>query len=191
MKQPPGSYGDSTAIRFIYEKDGKRYEWDWTELPADYETYTYVDRIDKLVRKGNADPPIRNFSLTGSDQLDTITGNTTKTDSTAIVLNQPIAIIGFGLGSAANEKWLEDLRELMPVAMKRNIPVYFASNERERFVRFFASQGLNIQVFACDFTNIRTAARTQPAFYLLRSGTITGKYGARKIDELTEDIQKL
>ncbi|HEY0356140.1 MAG TPA: MauE/DoxX family redox-associated membrane protein, partial [Flavisolibacter sp.] len=56
MKQPPGSYGDSTAIRFIYEKDGKRYEWDWTELPADYETYTYVDRIDKLVRKGNADP---------------------------------------------------------------------------------------------------------------------------------------
>ncbi len=191
MKQPPGSYGDSTAIRYVYEKNGKRYEWDWTELPADFETYTYIDRIDKLVRKGNAEPPIKNFSLTGGEVLDSASGEKTKNDSTRIVLEQPVAIIGFGLGKAAETGWLEDFREVIQIASQKNIPVYFASNERERFVKFFKENGIAVQVFALDFTNIRTAARTQPGFYLLQKGTITGKYSHRQLDGLKLQIQKL
>ncbi|MGZ5287742.1 MAG: BT_3928 family protein, partial [Flavisolibacter sp.] len=165
MKQPPGSYGDSTAIRYIYEKDGKRYEWDWTELPADFETYTYIDRIDKLVRKGNAEPPIKNFSLTGAEVTDSVSGEKNRNDSTLQVLEQPFAIIGFGLGKAAEKSWLEDFREVIQMASRKNIPVYFATNERERLIRFFKDNGISVQVFALDFTNIRTAARTQPGFY--------------------------
>lgn len=191
MKQPPGSYGDSTAIRYVYEKDGKRYEWDWTELPADFETYTYIDRIDKLVRKGNAEPPIKNFSLTGPEMTDTASGEKTTNDSTQIILEQPNAIIGFGLGMAAEKSWLEDFRELILLASQKNIPVYFASNEREKFLKFFNENKINVQVFALDFTNIRTAARTQPTFYFLQKGTVSGKYSHRQIDGLKEQIQQL
>lgn len=49
MKPPPGSRPDSVVIKYIYEKEGKRYEWAATELPADFNTYKYVDRIDKAL----------------------------------------------------------------------------------------------------------------------------------------------
>jgi uncharacterized membrane protein YphA (DoxX/SURF4 family) len=191
MKQPAGSYGDSTAIRYVYEKNGKRYEWDWNELPADFETYTYIDRIDKLIRKGNAEPPIKNFSLAGADYFDSTSGSTVKTDSTSIVLNQPLAIIGFGLGESATVNWLDGFRDITNTAAGKNIPVYFATNERERLVKFFKGNNFNVQVFACDFTNIRTAARTQPTFYLLKSGTVIEKYSQRELDNLHSDIEKL
>ena len=73
----------------------------------------------------------------------------------------------------------------------KNIPVYFATNERRRMIRFFEAHQIKVQVFACDFTNIRTAARTQPTFYLLRSGTIIDKYSYRQLNHLKSDIEKL
>lgn len=63
MKPPPGSKPDSVVMKFIYEKEGKRYEWGMSELPADLKSYKYIDRVDRVVRKGNAEPPIKGFSL--------------------------------------------------------------------------------------------------------------------------------
>ena len=63
MKPPPGAVSDSTAIRYIYEKNGKRFEWSPEQLPADFETYTYVDRIDRLVRKEMPNRGSRDFHL--------------------------------------------------------------------------------------------------------------------------------
>ena len=60
MKPPPGSVQDSFAIRFVYERAGKQFEFSPAE-PPDLNAYTYKDRIDKLVRKGNADLPIKGF----------------------------------------------------------------------------------------------------------------------------------
>src|SRR5690349_5647600 len=40
MKPPPGSVPDSFAIVFIYEKAGKRYEFE--NLPADLDTYKFI-----------------------------------------------------------------------------------------------------------------------------------------------------
>src|SRR5262245_31023124 len=53
MKPPPGAVQDSFAIRFVYERGGKQLEFSPTELPADLNTYTFKDRVDKLIRKGN------------------------------------------------------------------------------------------------------------------------------------------
>ena len=66
MLPPPNSVPDSISIRFIYEKNGKQFEFSPEQLPADFETYKYIDRKQVLIRKGNADPPIKGFSLTGS-----------------------------------------------------------------------------------------------------------------------------
>ncbi|MGZ5287715.1 MAG: hypothetical protein ACXWB9_11040, partial [Flavisolibacter sp.] len=118
-------------------------------------------------------------------------GEKNRNDSTLQILVQPFAVIGFGLGKAAEKSWQEDFKEVIQIASRKNIPVYFATNERERFIRFFKDHGISVQVFALDFTNIRTAARTQPGFYLLQKGTITGKYSYRQLDGLKDQIQKL
>jgi hypothetical protein len=85
MKTPVGAVPDSFAIQFIYEKEGKRHAFFPENLPADLATYKFVERTDKLVRKGNADPPIRGFALSGI----------TDTDSTNAVLEAPHAVLYF------------------------------------------------------------------------------------------------
>ncbi|HEV7622245.1 MAG TPA: MauE/DoxX family redox-associated membrane protein, partial [Flavisolibacter sp.] len=65
MKPPPNSVPDSFAIKFIYEKQGKRFEFPPDKLPADFTTYKFIDRKQALIRKGNAEPAIKSFSLTG------------------------------------------------------------------------------------------------------------------------------
>ena len=174
----------------IYEKTGKRYEFAPENLPADYETYKYIDRIDKLVRKGNAEPKIKGFSLTGAEVMDSTSGTSSKPDSTQSILTKPYALIGFGLDELSNEKWLIDFKTLTEVAAQKNIPVYFASNHREKYVALFKKHAIqHVEVFDCDFTIIRTAARTNPVIYDLRSGTIQNKYSWHHFDNLAEEIK--
>ncbi len=72
MKPPPGSVPDSTVITMVYEKDGKRLEFDATHFPTDFnDSYHFVSRYDKLIRKGNAEPAIKDFVLTTGDNTDT------------------------------------------------------------------------------------------------------------------------
>ena len=53
MKPPPGSVQDSFAIRFVYEKAGKQFEFSTSvDLPSDLNTYTFKDRIDKPYQEG-------------------------------------------------------------------------------------------------------------------------------------------
>jgi uncharacterized membrane protein YphA (DoxX/SURF4 family) len=189
MQPPKGAITDSIAIRFIYEKAGKRYEFAPENLPADFDTYKYIDRIDKLVRKGNAEARIKGFSLTGMESTDS-TGNAINADSTNIVLNQPVAVIGFVLGDA-DTAWIGDFKKIVAAAAEKNIPVYFASNDAAKFRALFSSQNIFVPVFSCDYTVIRTAARTNPALYILKSGTIEKKYSYHNFDDAASDIKKL
>ena len=39
----------------------------------------------------------------------------------------------------------------------------------------------DVQVFECDFTAIRTAARTNPCLYLLKQGSVVDKWSYNKM----------
>lgn len=180
MKPPPGSIPDSTSIRYIYEKNGKRYEWSPEQLPADYETYTYIDRIDKLVRKGNAEPRIKGFSLTDSSGQ----------DMTLSVLSESRAVLVFALDHGDGEAWVSGFKKVVDAAASRNVPVAFASSNADSARAFLGRNGISVPVYACDFTVIRTAARTNPTLYLLQSGTITGKYGKKDFGDAANKLSK-
>jgi uncharacterized membrane protein YphA (DoxX/SURF4 family) len=178
MKPPPGSIPDSFAMRFIYEKNGQRFEFAPDELPADFDTYSFIDRKDKLVRKGNAEPAIKNFSLTG------ITGE----DSTQVVLSQPLALMVFAQ-DLDDPSWTEELKKLSTTAAEKNIPVYFASPSSVAALRAFTPAiPSGIQYFNSDFTIVRTAARTEPTIYLLKEGTIINKYSKKQFEAAIKDI---
>ena len=181
MKPPPGAIPDSIAIRFIYEKGGKRFEFAPESLPADFETYTYIDRIDKLVRKGNAEPRIKGFSLVDSSGQ----------DYTQPVLSEPASILLFALDLSTSNHWLNNLKNIVTIAQQKNIPVFCVTSDREGFIQFFAQNKLVIPVLACDFTVIRTAARTNPTLYSLKKGTIQKKYSYHNFDQAANEIKKL
>jgi hypothetical protein len=171
MKPPPGSRPDSIVIKYIYEKAGKQYEWAATELPADFNTYKYVDRVDRVVRKGNADPPIKGFSLLG------VTGE----DSTQQVLAQDKAVLVYAM-DFKDHRWIKQIGELVTTAKSRNIPLFIVSSNLNEGVKAFESAGITgVQFFNTDFTIVRTVARTTPTILLLNKGTIVRKFSKKNI----------
>ncbi|OLY92714.1 hypothetical protein SAMN05444008_102128 [Cnuella takakiae] len=176
MQLPAGARPDSFAIQFVYEKGGKKYEFPVEALPADLETYTYVDRVDKLVRKGNAEPPIKGFALTG------ISG----ADSTQAILQLPKVLLVLSENlNKANNGWFEELKALHHQASQQKIPLMVITAASLTNTRsLLDSQGFaNIPLFSLDFTAIRTAARTMPTVLYLEQGTIKGKYSYRQMEQ--------
>jgi uncharacterized membrane protein YphA (DoxX/SURF4 family) len=183
MKVPAGALPDSFAIRFVYEKAGKQYEFAPADLPADLDSYNYVSRTDKLIRKGNAEPPIKGFALTGI----------TNEDSTAIILSQPyVVIVFFEDFSNPFSNWKDELEDVYTIAKSRNIPVYAVTSRREEAINHFANTAVApIPVLVCDYTAIRTAARTNPCFYLLHEGTVVEKQSHQRVDILKKQLNSL
>jgi uncharacterized membrane protein YphA (DoxX/SURF4 family) len=193
MKPPPGSYPDSFAHVLVYEKGGKRYEFSMENLPADFETYTYIDRMDKLIRKGNADPPIKGFTLTNTAKSAADSSGSDSSAATADalsnVLAQPKAILLFTENFGHGGDWLPEFKEICGAAAKKGIPVYVAASDEVSVRSALNAAGITVPVFACDFTVIRMAARTSPTLYFWKRGTVYKKYSYRRFKTSLADLQ--
>lgn len=183
MKPPPGAIPDSFAIQFIYEKEGKRFEFLPENLPADLASYKFIERSDKLIRKGNAEPSIKGFTLSGI----------TDTDSTAEVLVQPNAVLYFYESEEGMpEKIKQNLLSIYKEAAAKNIPVYVVTTSLNSIRRDFEKELLpGLQFFKVDFTAFRTAARTNPCIYFLQSGAVKDKYSWHQTDKILATIHKI
>jgi uncharacterized membrane protein YphA (DoxX/SURF4 family) len=172
MIPPPGSVPDSTVISFVYEKDKKTLEFTADKIPADLDsTYRFIKRYDKLIRKGNAEPEIKDFSLNTSS----------GTDTTKQILDRDgYKILLFSRSfPESNPNWNKAFTLLITIARTKNIPVYFVTSNQTEADYFLKENALSheIPVFGCDATAIKTAARTDPTLYLLKKGTIADKWG--------------
>jgi uncharacterized membrane protein YphA (DoxX/SURF4 family) len=184
MKPPPGSVPDSTVITMVYEKDGKRLEFDATHFPADFsDSYHFVSRYDKLIREGNAVPPIKDFVLT--------TG--AGTDTTDAVLSAK----GFKLFEfVQNVNDYTATREfsiILTMAKAKNIPFFIITSDYDTVMSRVTDIGVaaNVVVLKCDFTAIKTAARANPTLLLLKRGTIIGKWSYADFDHALPEISML
>ncbi|MEI6945829.1 BT_3928 family protein [Paraflavisolibacter sp. H34] len=180
MQIPPGSIPDSFAIRFVYEKGGKQFEFSPEQLPADLGTYTFKERTDKLVRQGNAEPPIKGFALMGPNM-----------DSTRLVMAQPACLLLFWENQSRPLKsWAADFQQVSAAAAAKGLPVYVATAMPvEKAADLLARNGItNVQLFSCDVTAIRTAARTNPCLYLLKGGTVQEKYSYREMEKVVGEL---
>ena len=180
MKPPPGAVPDSFAIRFLYEKGGKQYEFAPENLPADFTTYKFVDRKQTLVRKGNADAPIKGFSLT-NDAKDSTTGN--LIDSTDVILSQSQSLLLFALDFTESD-WITETKPLIASAARKSVPVYMISPNYNEAKTAFVKAGVDgVHFFNTDFTIVRTVARTNPTILLLHKGTVEKKWSKEEIDD--------
>ena len=183
MKIPVGAVPDSFAIVFVYEKAGKEFEFSALDLPADLDTYKFVSRKDKLIRKGNAEPPIKGFALSG----------VTDIDSTQIVLDNPYALLLFCEDFTVHvSNWEKDFTALYAEAKTKNIPAYLVTTQPAKAVEQIKGTSFaGMQVFKCDYTAIRTAARTNPAILLLQKGTIVNKESTKRMVNVLDAVKKL
>jgi hypothetical protein len=186
MKMPANAIPDSTVITFVYEKDGKQLEFTADKFPADFSsnTYKFINRYDKVVRPGkNNEPPIKGFNLSGQSNQ----------DSTQVVLQHPYTLLLFFEDfSTPLSAWREDFEKIYSEAVAKHIPVYaITSNPTEAERNFRNTSFAGMQVFKCDYTAIRTAARTNPCLYLLKQGTIEGKWSYRTMENVLDDLKTI
>ena len=184
MQLPADAVPDSTVITFVYDKQGKKVEFTSDKFPADFSDslYKFINRYDKLIRKGkNNEPPIKGFDLSGI----------TDEDSTQIVLGQPYALLLFCMDfSEPVSRWKNEFSKIYEEAKSKNIPAYIVTARLDQAHNAVAGTSFeNIPVFKCDFTAIRTAARTNPCLYLLKKGTILGKWSYKNFDTAIKKLE--
>jgi len=177
MKPPAGAVPDSSVIHFVYEKNNKRQEYTADNLPADLDSsYIFIKRYDKLIRKGNAEAEIKDFSLISA------AGN----DSTNEILNRPVyqlMLISRNFPQT-NPQWNKQFVLLYTIARSKNIPVILVSSNRQEAEAYLDANALgkSIPVFGCDATAVKTAARADPTLYLLKRGVILNKWSYAHFD---------
>ena len=185
MKIPANAITDSFAIRFIYEKNGQQHAFSPAELPDDLDTYTFIERKDELVRKGNAEPAIKGFSLSTSDNQD-ITESILQHPGYVFLLfvNDREDDVVKALKNSAIEKALTH-------AHQQSHPIYIVSNTSENVSKHLKEMGWPYPVLKLDFTAFRTAARANPTLYLLKNGTVinkwTGAEGSKALKYIKEN----
>jgi hypothetical protein len=185
MKAPPGSIPDSTVITFVYEKGAQQVEFTADKFPEDYNDslYKFVKRYDKVVRKGNASPAIKDFSL------QTIYG----TDTTeALLAEDKYQLYLFLKDGYKTGEWAKTLSVVMTAAQQKNIEGFMVTNIPIETLRENPPQVFQAFIpLRCDATAIKTAARTNPALYLIKKGTIINKWGYANFESALGTLQQL
>ncbi len=169
--QPPvGCIPDSFSNVFIYEKDGVKKEFAADNIPWQDTTWVYVDRIDKLIRKGNCEAEIKDFMI--SDE--------TGEDRTKEILNTPGPTYLWFIKDAntANTANMDVIKSLIANAQKQNIPFYVVcSSVKADAEAFRKKHGLeHVPFYVIDGVVNKSALRSNPGLMLLDRGTIVNKW---------------
>lgn len=191
MKVPPGALPDSTEISFVYTKNGKELEFGSSNFPADFDDslYHFVKRYDKIIRKGNAEPAIKDFSLNSA----------AGADSTNTILSQPGYVVLFFVKDNMNTDYNRSqnihLRNLLADAASKRIPSYTITNSKEVLAQLQLATKDSLftgpHAFMCDAVAIKTAARANPTLYLLKEGTIVQKWAYADFAKAAETVKQL
>jgi hypothetical protein len=171
MKAPPGAVPDSTVITMVYERKGQKLEFDASHFPKDFDdSYHFVSRYDKLIRKGNAEPAIKDFNL--------LTGEGTDTTQAVLAVKGYKIFVFMREVLTEHPSWNRDFSVLLTFAKARRIPVLFITGEYDHMTAWVQQQGIagDVTVLKCDATAIKTAARANPTLYLIKGGTILRKW---------------
>lgn len=173
MNIPAGAIPDSTVIMFTYEKDGKQSSFTTENFPADFDdSYKFIKREDKVVRKGTAVAAIRDFSLQ----------TTSSTDTTQALLTEPGTKLFLFLKDGYKPgDWMQKMDIISSEGLKKNIKGFLVTNldvagNHEGFLS-------HLVILKTDGTAIKTAARYNPTLFLIKDGTIVKKWSAVDFDE--------
>lgn len=169
MKLPPGAQPDVYETMLIYEKNGERKEFTMENYPWSDSTWVFVDRKDKLVKKGNAEPAIKDFILTDFDGANLTQSILTETKPVYLFLVLNTAKAGKG--------WDAKMKALQQREQKGEVYIYGVTGSGKEAVDAFKAQhGLQFPFVQMDGTAIKTAGRSNPCLILVEQGTIKGKW---------------
>jgi uncharacterized membrane protein YphA (DoxX/SURF4 family) len=175
MKAPTTCIQDSVEMVFVYKHNGKTEDVSMDRISEIDSTWEYVDRKDKIVRKGNGlcDPPIKDFVVND------YAGN----NYTDAMLQDPgyKFLLFIKDPNHARTDNIDRLKALSAAAQAKGIPFYvLSSGSREANDAWQKSVQLpSAEFYTFDQTASKTAMRADPGLMLLQGCVIKGKWSFR------------
>ena len=167
-KMPTDAIPDKYDYVFIYEKEGIKKEFPVTALPDS--TWKFSERKQLLIQAGkNNVLLINDFSLTADD----------GTDATETILHNAGEYYLFFIKEVPNNttKWITELKNVFYLAGETNKKIFVVTAQRDAVKELFVKNGLPVNnIYTCDATAIKTAARTNPALYLMKGPIVKNKW---------------
>lgn len=169
MKIQPGAIPDSSVITFVYNKGGQELEFTADNFPDDFDdsVYSFVRRYDKLVRKGNAEPKIRDFVLLAPSGADT----------TQAIINQSGEMYWLfvqEMNQSLGKTLVEELNKLKGKASPDR-PVYVITALAGEVEQLLSTVQTPVLLLRCDAVAVKTAARYPLTLYKLKDGVVMEK----------------
>lgn len=170
---PPGAIPDEYETVMIYEKDGVKKEFNMQNYPWQDTTWKFVDSKSKLIKKGNAEPEIKDFVINDFDQNDHTQEILTAPGYTFLLfVKDPIH---------ARTDNMDKLRNIMKKAGELGVPFYVLSSGNKEVTDAFRDKHklYPADYMVLDATANKTAMRSNPGLMLLIDGVIQYKWSFR------------
>ena len=160
MKLPSNAIADSIRLDMEFEKNGKTYQFDPSNFPADFDsTYIFKSRKEVVLLKGNGIvAPIQSFTL------NTLNGQDT-TDA-LFTISIPYVLV-FAGQIDPSIPWDTLLTKLH----NKHKLVFIVTADKDRATSLLSKE----QILIGDNTMIKTAARVWPSVFVMNGSTIMSK----------------
>lgn len=174
---PPDAPQDEYTYEFVYERNGERRSFNMDNLPD--ETWTYVERNEKLISKGYV-PPISDFAL--------FDGSVEVTEEVVSTSGMMIWVLSQNWENA-NRKVALRLNNLYSYAQKQGVLLYaLSASTKAEEGRWRNSTGAEYPTLLLDATTVKTIARANPSILFLRNGEIIAKLNALDLEQGREEL---
>lgn len=167
---PPDARKREVQMLFIYEKDGKRVELTPEEAGNTDDSYTYIDRIDKVIHEGDK-APIPDFYFT--DQNGVQYGD-------SLLLQPGFKLVLVQTNLEKSRKGVEpQLVKLHHEAQKNGIGFWALTNSNfESIDRYRHEHQLLFPYYNMDATPLKSMVRSNPGLMLLNGTVVVKKWSA-------------
>lgn len=161
---PLGAPEDVYSYTFVYEKNGKRQEFDMENLPDD--SWTYISREEKLVKQGYMPPVSDFFLLHGGDD---VTSEIVNSEGVILLLLAP------NWQDAKDDK-MDNISEMYDYARAHDWGFYGVSaSSSDEIASWRYNTGADYPMLFLDAVTVKTVTRGNPALLILKDGIIRGK----------------
>lgn len=155
---------------FTYKNNatGENHEFTVETLPKDWENWTFVDRVDKMIQKGD-DPKCKDFAI--SDE------NNSDVTSVYMTEEQPIFVLIIPNLKKMSSTNLAHIKDILDAAVKDgHYTIALTGSNISDVKEALNTAEIKIDIFNTDETPLKTIMRSNPGILVLKKGTILGKY---------------
>jgi hypothetical protein len=185
MAPPAGSIPDSVVVMFQYNKDGKPIEFDANSFPDDFDEtkYQFTGRYNKVIRKGNAEPAIKDFALY------TQWGTDTTKD---LLATNGRYLLFFGKDfNESDAVWNDMFTKVYLKCKDKGVPLFVVTNQPENANKILNSRNkYAVPVLTSDGTVMKTMLRSNTGIVGMQGAVVMEKYAEADMNEVIKLLNK-